>query len=491
MKKIVIAFIVLSMLLLNLPQTGNCFFFQESEITLVKDMPFPGDKSVTFGKILDSYKYCKDGKWTVNKTDRGQTFVEFRGKYSNASFVELMVKPNFIDDSDITFKKISDTLDKYGFKVDFAVQFLINADSKGFKVAFIGYDYNGDTIPVGVDGAFGSLLKNDHFKHYLPISAVKAFNYFFHKYILEQVDGSQLKFACPISLYGSKVSIPREKHPIAIMKINQITFNDKLLTATTSINYEITDFTPEKMALHGITYSSRPIDLNKVKFPQDAYSILQKGSINLPLLVSDSGGYKEVAFDSGRKSQETARFSFELTRVDPLTFTPSSMDYSGNLNDAVKNYVINEYDAKKSSEKIIQEKNTAEMKAYENWRRALRASTPDQESLAKELSNTIRGVYALKAEEIAGKMTLTESKEQGKEHHVDIETASEKNGNTCEFVGECVVKGYGFVCINDNFKEDSGSYVEISIINGGLEITKSGYQFCGSGAHMEGRYKRN
>ena len=45
--------------------------------------------------------------------------------------------------------------------------------------------------------------------------------------------------------------------------------------------------------------------------------------------------------------------------------------------------------------------------------------------------------------------------------------------------------------INDNFKEDSGSYVEISIINGGLEITKSGYQFCGSGAHMEGRYKRN
>ena len=485
------AFIMLSILLLNHPQSGNCFFFQESEVTLVKDMPFPGDKSITFGKMLDSYKYCKDGKWTVNRTDRGQTFVEFRGKYSNASIVELMIKNDFIDYSDITLKKITDALDDYGFKVDFAVQFLINADSKGFKVAFIGYDYNGDAIPVGVNGAFGNLLKNDHFKHYLPLSAVKAFDYFFQKYILERVDRSQLKFAFPISLKDSQMRIPVEKHPIVIMKINQITFNDKLLAATASLSYEITDFTPEKMGLPALVYSSRPIDLNKVKFPQDAYSVLQKGNINLPLHVSDSGGYKNVIFESGYKSQEPARFSFELTRVDPPTFTPNSLDYSGNLNDAVKNYVINEYDAKKSSEKMVQEKKAAEMKAYENWSRALRASTSDQERLAKELSNTIRGVYALKAEEITGKMTLTESKEQGKEHHVDIETASEKNGNTCEFVGECVVKGYGFVCINDNFKEDSGSYVEISIINGGLEITKSGYQFCGSGAHMEGHYKRN
>ena len=100
MKKICMAFIMLSILLLNHPQSGNCFFFQESEVTLVKDMPLPGDKSITFGKMLDSYKYCKDGKWTVNRTDRGQTFVEFRGKYSNASIVELMIKNDFIDYSD-------------------------------------------------------------------------------------------------------------------------------------------------------------------------------------------------------------------------------------------------------------------------------------------------------------------------------------------------------------------------------------------------------
>ena len=452
-------------------------------------MPFPNDNSITFGKMLDSYKYCKDGKWTVNKTDRGQTFVEFSGKYSNASLVALIVKKNFTQDSDQAFKRISDALDSYGFKVDLKVQFLINSDSKGFKVAFIGYNYNGDTVPANVDRGFGYILQNNHFNHYLPISGVKTFNYFFRKYILEQADRTQLKFAQP--LQGVKPSIPAEKYPLVTMQLKQLAFDDKSLTATASINYEITDFSSEKMALHGITNYSRALDLNKVKFPQDAYKILQEGSLSLPLLLSDSVDSQVFIFDSSRESQEKARFSFQLTKVDPPTFTPSNLEYSGNLNDAVSKYILNEYNAIKASEKMIQEKNAAEMKAYENWRRALRASTPEKESLAKDLSNIIRGVYTLKNEEIIGKMTLSESEEQGKVHHVEIETASEKNGNTCEFVGECAVKDYGFICINDNFKEDSNSYVEISILNGGLEITKSGYQFCGSGAFMEGRYRKN
>ena len=65
MQKISLFFtsIVITCLVLVFGITTDGFaFFTASEISLVKNEPFPLDRSITYGKLLDTYKYCKDGK---------------------------------------------------------------------------------------------------------------------------------------------------------------------------------------------------------------------------------------------------------------------------------------------------------------------------------------------------------------------------------------------------------------------------------------------
>ena len=62
-------------LLLGCPLAGYAAFFTASEISDLKDTPLPSDRSVTIGKLFDTYQYCQDGKWTLHETDRGQKYV--------------------------------------------------------------------------------------------------------------------------------------------------------------------------------------------------------------------------------------------------------------------------------------------------------------------------------------------------------------------------------------------------------------------------------
>ena len=74
-------------------------FFTASEISLVKNEPFPLDRSITYGKLLDTYKYCKDGKWELIENDRGQKIVQFKAQYLPIGIVKSLIKSEFKQDA--------------------------------------------------------------------------------------------------------------------------------------------------------------------------------------------------------------------------------------------------------------------------------------------------------------------------------------------------------------------------------------------------------
>lgn len=60
------------------PSTGHCFF-TASEISDLKNTPLPADRSITIGKLFDTYQYCKGGSGQFRKRIVDKNMLNFEG----------------------------------------------------------------------------------------------------------------------------------------------------------------------------------------------------------------------------------------------------------------------------------------------------------------------------------------------------------------------------------------------------------------------------
>ena len=108
-------------------------------IDIVKSGILRIDKSVTVGNAIDNYKYFSSTSWKEFEDDQKRNVVEFNGKIKTDAIVNSL--------SDDRAKKILDEIVarhpdfKNGALV--RMQFLIDADSKSFKLGYSSVNFNG------------------------------------------------------------------------------------------------------------------------------------------------------------------------------------------------------------------------------------------------------------------------------------------------------------------------------------------------------------
>jgi len=227
----------------------------DSEISLVKDAPVPMDSSITFGQLFDSYKYCKDGTWEVKETDRGQKFVEFRGKYD---ILAMMYEDGRLwgrlDDSYDNYQEAADYCEDSGLSLDLIAQFMINTDGKSFYLGYLDYEFEGksqETTGISMERGLSNIVNNDYFKGNIPSAAHVTFIYLWHKFILTTNEDILLDLVTADT-----------NDNLYFLEIEDVTFNDTNQSMILNATLNITD-----------------VKINQLK-PQDDFNYSNYNNLN-------------------------------------------------------------------------------------------------------------------------------------------------------------------------------------------------------------------
>ena len=482
-------------LLLGCPLAGYAAFFTASEISDLKDTPLPSDRSVTIGKLFDTYQYCQDGKWTLHETDRGQKYVEFRGKYSNLSLVLSRIKPHFWGTPDSGFKEIARSLDSAGFTVELVAQFMIAADGKSYQTAFLGFDYRGETPRVSsatMERGFRQIHQNEHFTETLPNAGIKSFDYYFKKYILSRADKKALQVVGVLPS-NRDISVTWEKMPIVIYQIDGFKFDDRTECITLSARGEITDLVPEKTS-NANYYAQGKVSYEK--FSQDGakYGILQNVSFELASVIKDNElRLADFRFVTSDKSSDGSEVQLVLKSLSPINFTIQTIWYNGALSEQVQVFIQRQYDAMNAAKQAELERVQAQRQADEQFRQSVlaRRDTPYiGPATRKKEQQTIFGTYVYQQEGFTGQLILSPTNPSTKRMPIAISTVNPDSGNMCEFEGTCSAQGGKLICTNDDIKMDRSNFIEVTPLQNALEITHSYDLICGMGVIVEGNYTK-
>ncbi len=108
-------------------------------IDIVKSGILKIDKSVTVGNAIDNYKYFSSASWKEFEDDQKRNVVEFNGKIKTDAIVNSL--------SDDRAKKILGEIvarhPNFNKGALVRMQFLIDADSKSFKLGYSSVNFNG------------------------------------------------------------------------------------------------------------------------------------------------------------------------------------------------------------------------------------------------------------------------------------------------------------------------------------------------------------
>lgn len=420
------------------PSTGHCFF-TASEISLVKNEPFPLDKSITFGKLFDSYQYCKGGKWEVKKTDRGQKLVEFRAQYLPLAVVVSQMGVKFRN-AETSFPKVAEYLDSANFKIYLVAQFTVAADGKTFSPSFLGLEYNGESYGPSIEVDYRRILKNETLNS-LPREAGLEFEYRFHRFILENNK----------NLIADYVGKNHATEVLYFVAVNRLSYDDAKRAIVIDGTINITDVIANKLTESDSFDSST-------------------GSQNLNYL----SGIRSINLKNHITRSIPVRFStgVDISRMDWIGFMAENADAQFTI--AVRKLTPIEVNIR--------------LQYQGDGSEAQPAGSAIAPSQAKE-SKPSTGAYAYQQEGLAGELLLHAIPEALGKYYLTVSTSS-NSGSTCDFEGECVVKDGMLICSNENIKEDKDNRVGISMMDGNmLDITESYAQICGPGAYINGSYK--
>lgn len=428
-----------AMLFFTFPASEGHCFFTASEISLVKNEPFPLDKSITFGKLLDSYQYCKGGQWEVKKTDRGQRFVEFRAQYLPLGVVVGQMGAKFRN-AEFYFPKIAGYLASSNFKVYLVAQFTITADGKSFSPAFLGLEYNGESYGPSIEVDYRRILKNETLNS-LPREAGLEFEYRFHRFILENHK----------NLIADYVGQNPADDTLYFLTVNKISYDDSKRSIVIEGSINITDDVASMLA-ESDSFDSSTGSKN-LNYLSGIRSINLKSHIvrSIPVRLSTGVDVSKMDWISFMAENADAQFTIAVRKLTPVEVN-IRLQYRGGGSEAAPTGSA-----------------TAPSQAKEN-----KPST---------------GAYAYQQEGLAGELLLNPLHESPGKYYLSVSTSS-NSGNGCEFEGECIVKGGELICSNEDIQTDKNNRVVIGIMgNSTLDIKESYAPLCGPGAYINGIYK--
>ena len=449
MQKISLFFtsIVITCLVLVFGITTDGFaFFTASEISLVKNEPFPLDRSITYGKLLDTYKYCKDGKWELIENDRGQKIVQFKAQYLPIGIVKSLIKPEFRRD-EMYLPQIADYLESLNFKVYLIAQFAIDANGKSFSVSYLGTGHNGQSYGHSIELSYRDILKNDLFSVFPP-DTYDEFKYRLSRFFIENNK----------NLLSDYVAIDSKTKKLYFISIKNIDFDDaeRSIDIIGSINVtDVYENTLEPSDNIDPSFVSKNLNyLTNIKSINIKNRVIKSTPIKLhsDTKIMDGTSVSFIPLDKLK-----TQFYFNVKKLSPLQF---NITFRCDIEDIEI----------KPSNKLDNPSTT--------------------QSKDIKLSP---GEYSYAAEGYSGGLHIYMPHEQSdsdiKQWDINISTISLKNGDTCSFQGECKIINGKIICSDDAIKNDPGNYIEISPKeNNVVDITKEFSGPCGMRAYLTGTY---
>lgn len=254
-----------------------------SQITTVKNGILNIDKGITIGKAFDSYKHVTNGKWKVINDDRGRTYVEFRAQYKNESLVNNTINGlvAYIKDFKNHQNDFITFLNEARFRLDFVVQFLVDADGKGFQTSFIGFEDEEHVMPATRDDRFSRVYSNQP----LGLFPEDMYRYFFKCFILLKLDLSKLCVATPMDSFNFGV-LDKRVAPIALFSPQKFLFDEDKLVSTIVVDYAITNLTQQSGNITTALNNGEEL-FTEVFSRKGQYDVLQRGTLSLKSRTDD------------------------------------------------------------------------------------------------------------------------------------------------------------------------------------------------------------
>lgn len=278
---------------------SGCF---KSDIDTVKDGFFLQDKTQKIGKFLDTFKNVTKGKWHQTTDDRGRSIVVFSGIYSNNDLAKIFISGQYPNLGENYAESFASFLDKNQFSLSFSVNFLMAADKNSespFVISALGLSSNDkiSTDANNIDSGIKAVVGNLSFDSLLNKEDVAALNYYFQKFIAEDILLNHNKTARAIALEYEfdLVNLPGmlyssikdgndpviDYYPIERVVCNKVTSNTAEQSLTLDFTAELTSAYFE--ALYGKDLGRKSeslvLDCNKFDALNAVYEVLAAKSL--------------------------------------------------------------------------------------------------------------------------------------------------------------------------------------------------------------------
>lgn len=310
---------------------GYLFFGGDSsEIKMVKNSPCPMDKSITIGKMLDSYSYVSNPEWEVLKNNRGQKVVQFKAKCKSniPTSMTRFGQLNMYKDEFIKF------LSKEDFDLYLLVQYSIDADGKGGKLTYAGFEYLGEvatSYPATMQNVLNNVLKDSPAASSVLLTnpAAKKLAYLVYKFTLGQLTSDQRKIITklePSKDTNAYQALQGLAYPLVVYQFSKPDFDNSKNEISFDVEEEVTNI-PNPGG-----YSDCQL-LSDTKYANTSFKVLQKDSFSAMLRWRKNGkddlNGASVVFINPKTDE--VQFGINISFGEPIEMDIQGVLFSGNL----------------------------------------------------------------------------------------------------------------------------------------------------------------
>ncbi len=447
-------FIFLFTAFLSYPCTGQAFF-TDSKIEIVQEGFFESHKeslkNILIEDALMRYNYCKNSEWDTYTNEKNEEIVTFKCNYASAEAIRTNLKALGVLDVK-TQEEVIMELEDRDFSLDLLLFFKVNESQKDFSFLGMEYLYNDEKVGGFLEQnktQILNILEDKPLTLSLIANKDKAFAEF--SYALEKVilsSEKEYKYAAPF--FGDLGFTYNVK-------------NAPILTATLSD----LDFDDENMRIMGklaftLQYLGKKIDVQKekgyfLKYFKAALAsspqILQSEKFDV-YFRKNSDELTHFLFEN---KDQTFTISFEKKSLATLAPEAIKIQYNGNINQEVKDFV----------------KKIAEISAS-----------------PQGISNELLGNYVYESEGMKGSVRIRQDEKLPNSVHVFLNTVNVQALHLCDYEGICTFSENKYVCPIKDAPEGMEAFFEIVPSDNGFNIPQNPSLLCGARGFMSGDYSR-
>lgn len=361
--------------------TTGFLWFGDSDIDFVKEYTLKGGPKL--GKVLESYKYVKDGEWSSYETKQGVKVVQFKGKYTNDAITLRHITYDFGNEYQGQTKKFADFLDKNNYNLDFIIRFGVS--KKNIGAIQPTFSYNGEENEgmwaLDPKATLPTILNNQPLGSFLPKSANKHLSFLYKKYILTNIYNKENNAVVEVVSSRFVQNAPHNDGkdnpfqfylPIMIYKIDSMDFDEIKDEVKIKMSVEYTDATYLKYFknVKGADFQQAfpyPLFKNNV----NSYNTIAKSEFTM---VSDSDAddkevYKDSILFKDVNNNQT-NFAIAIQRTPPFSIIRSRPQFYHDVYpQSVKDFVENQKNVVLGMNKAKEEQQRQEFEATPFGRR--------------------------------------------------------------------------------------------------------------------------